>query len=723
MSFDSRKDPDWKIKVNIAKTVAEQSQPSLMKLYQAYSEEFGTQPPEELVKYFNSMIESEPVQQTNSGNDIEAFIAEATAESLSILKFRQAYENRFREKPSVECIERYIEGLGTPDSSIAMGPVNLAHVVIDQLSADKKMTVLEFRKAFKEKLGKQPSADHVQLFIDRLSAESSESNQPAAVTESKTKVAGKRQGEVGKFKPYAVKDFLTDPSIFDGITRSGVVFTDVNGNIVECNRVAEEILAVSRAELIGKSNILSFLDGRDLEVYCSQLSLEIHSDKDGFDAFVAKVDTAKPFTREWRCFSKQRANFSAEITVSRFPDEGSQQGYLLEICDRTEHNEMRRQIQTLLEKRQAQRIERENLIAAIGRKVLDPVTSIKGFSELLSEKSNEKLKRYFDLISGSADAIVHIIGDYLISHNVTEGDFELEISPFSLQALATDAVRYHSRWLGAKDVIIELVENDKLPPYFLGDGVAIRHVLTAILSHAIELPGDHHIQVRPNYKELEGGKIQIYFDVVSRGSEVSPDFLDEVFSSAENLTADESLSHVLTELGLGICRQLARMMSGDIEVKIATENTVCYRFTATVSQEAELTAKATQPIRILVGENDPAVYRLLNKILTDEGCQVTWAKSGQQVVDLYLNAPSEYDLIYMDIGMPEKNGMLATKEIRSAGHSTIPIIALTACNVPGDSERFQLSGMSGYVIKPFTKPILLNSLKKWQTTSTATQTV
>lgn len=701
----NRKDPDWKIKVDIAKTVAEQPQPSLMKFYQAFSEEFGTQPPEELIDYFNELLGEAEKGEISDEDEREAFIREASEQSLSVLKFRQAYSSRFQEKPSTECIERYIEGLSGPDPSANLGPVNLAKVVIDQLGSSKKMTVLEFRKAFKQKLGKLPSAEHVQLFIDRLSQEASLTEDAESV--EKTTPTRPVVASVG---PPSSAGF----SVLDGITNSAILLSDTHGTIIECNRAAESLLEVDRVRLVNKSNILSLVNSKDLEIYFSQLSLEVASLTAGFDGLVAKVDSTAPFTKEWRFQTGGDRTLTAEMTITRYPATGPQQGYLFEICDRTEYNDMRRRIQDLLEQRQGQRIERENLIAAIGRKVLDPVTSIKGFSELLSEKSNQKLRRYFDLISGSADAIVHIIADYLISHNVIEGDFELEASPFCLQTLAADAVRYHARWLGTKDVIIELVENETLSALYLGDGVAIRHVLTAILSHAIDLPGGHHIQVQPSHKTVDGNRLQIILDVVSRGSGILPEQLQSVFSSSENLAADNSMSHVMTELSLGICKQLARMMGGDIELKAISDNTVCYRFTALVDEEVSHQDKKTQQMRILVGENDPAVYRLLNKILTDEGCQVTWAKSGQQVVDQFLGAPSDYDLILMDIGMPEKNGMIATKELRAAGHTSVPILALTACNVPGDSERFLMAGMSGYIIKPFNKQILINSLIKWQ---------
>lgn len=705
-------DPDWKIKLDIAKSVAGQNQPSLMKFYQAYGEEFGTRPPEKLIDYFKSLLkQAEPVDRSEVKDLKKTFIEDAINQSFSVLKFRQAYLDKFNEVPSAESVELFIKGLGRRDTSQKIGPVNPALVLINQLSKNKSMTILEFRQLYKQRLGKLPTAEHLQLFLDRLSKEPS----PAISPQPSTAESAVPQRQASEKKEAVTPLGGVSATVYDGIINSAILTTDGNGTITLCNKAAETLFTFSRAEVINRKNILSLLDPKDLEVYYSQLSLEVTQLSDGFEAFIGKVNGAAPLTKEWRFISEKGRKFVAELTMSRLPREAKSQGsYLFEIFDLTEQQDTRRKMHEMLEEKEAQSIERENLLMAISRKVLDPVTSIKGFSELLNEEVDPKLRRYLDIISGNADTITRILTDYVVLHTIREGDFELETAPFNPMTLMDEAIRYNTCWLGSKNVEFVSLEYDQALPLFLGDRAAIQHILTATVGHAVDLPGVKKIEVSVRHKDREDGRSELCFDLGTEGGSISSEELEAVFSSSENLLAGNNINPSIPVLSLAVCKQLARMMRGNLEIRIVSEKQVFYRVTAVVGVEEKHGAQDAGIMRILVAENDPAIYHLLNEILTEQGHQVTWARSGQQVIDYYLHSPGDFDLILMDVGMPEKGGVVATKEIRSSGHTAVPIVALTACNSPGDSERFYSAGMSGYIEKPFTKEILVNSLVKWR---------
>lgn len=707
----NRDDPDWTIKLKIAKSVAKQSQPSLMKFYQAYGEEFGTRPPQKLIDYFTSLLPKSSPKKITSEQDVKkAFVQNAIKKSLSVLKFREAYLRKFKEKPPVELVEMFIQGLGSSDAVETTERVDPALRLIEKLKAKPQMTILEFRQLFKLRLGKLPSAEHVQLFLDRMSKDRSSVSAPeSAVVEEKP-----QQVETKKAPEKA--EAPVKKTIFDGITRSAIITSDKSGNITLCNSGAEKLLEFSRLDLVNKKTILSLIDPNDLEVYYSQLSLEVTDATDGFDALVGKVDNGGSLTREWRFITKSGNRVSVDLTISRLPEDyaASKDGFFFELYDLTEQHETRRKIHEMVEQKEAQSLERENLLMAISRKVLDPVTSIKGFSELLREDVEPELYDYVDIISGNADTITRIITDYIVSHTIREGDFELETSPFSPGALLDEAIRYNKCWLGSRDIEFELLETEHEMPLFLGDRSAIQHILIATVGHAVELPGVHKIEVRVRYKEKGDARSQLIFDLATHGGTISAEELDSAFSSSENLLAGKNINYSIPVLSMAICKQLTRMMGGDIEITAVSEKQVFYRVSAIVGIEEQHSVTDARKMRILVAENDTAIYHLLDKILTEYGHKLTWVKSGEQVISSYLSSPEHFDLILMDVGMPEKGGVMATKEIRTAGHTKVPIVALTACNSPGDSERFLLAGMSGYIEKPFTKEILLNSLIKWQ---------
>ena len=129
---------------------------------------------------------------------------------------------------------------------------------------------------------------------------------------------------------------------------------------------------------------------------------------------------------------------------------------------------------------------------------------------------------------------------------------------------------------------------------------------------------------------------------------------------------------------------------------------------ATTSTDA-----ASRTARVLLAEDNPVNRRLAETLLTRAGCTVTTATTGRQAVDLFVGSPEGFDLILMDVQMPEMDGLAATAELRALGCTTVPIVAMTAGALQGDRERCLAAGMNDYLAKPVRRENLLAVLDTW----------
>jgi len=133
----------------------------------------------------------------------------------------------------------------------------------------------------------------------------------------------------------------------------------------------------------------------------------------------------------------------------------------------------------------------------------------------------------------------------------------------------------------------------------------------------------------------------------------------------------------------------------------------------TIVTQHSMREEAKHSARILLAEDNPVNQKLAKMVLTKAGYQVEVASNGQEAVEKYAKAPEAFDLIFMDIQMPQMDGMKATKAIREKGFDTIPIVAMTANAMKGDREKCLEAGMDDYITKPIKREFVFEMLEKW----------
>jgi CheY-like chemotaxis protein len=251
-----------------------------------------------------------------------------------------------------------------------------------------------------------------------------------------------------------------------------------------------------------------------------------------------------------------------------------------------------------------------------------------------------------------------------------------------------------------------------VPECLIGDPARVQQIGVNLLSNAIKFTDFGTIKLLVAAAPMEDNRVELLLTVTDSGKGISPENMEQIFNPfvQENLTTTRKFGG--TGLGLTISRHLAEMMGGSVlvESKVGHGSSFTCSVICGVSEKKfpvrlapEAVAASIQPLKVLVAEDSVVNRKMMEAILRMEGHRATFAGNGYEAVAAWQN--DSFDIILMDIQMPEMDGVTATKRIRDAEAATgahVPIIALTAYAMAGDRERFLSSGMDAYLAKPIT---------------------
>ncbi|MBV9267932.1 MAG: response regulator [Acidobacteriaceae bacterium] len=359
-----------------------------------------------------------------------------------------------------------------------------------------------------------------------------------------------------------------------------------------------------------------------------------------------------------------------------------------------------------------------------------PMNGVIGMSNLaLQTCNNPEQREYLQLLSQSADHLLAILNDILDFSKIESGKLFLDEMSFDLVELVEKLQRTMEPLARQKGVALVANIDSGLPRQIVGDPTRLRQVLLNLLSNAIKFTPDGRIEIAVS-GSTQGR--QISFSVSDTGIGIPKEKQASIFESFVQADGGTSRKFGGTGLGLAISDRLVRAMGGVIELRSevgagstfsfsipvrngSTRREVISNSEATDSVEAgSARSNATRPgkgLKVLVAEDNPVNQRLTKAILEKAGHVVTLACDGREAVAAC--AKDRFELILMDVQMPEMDGLEATSAIRQAeqGRFHTPIIALTAHAMQGDKERCLRAGMDGYLTKPINAKHLLAELE------------
>jgi CheY-like chemotaxis protein len=366
---------------------------------------------------------------------------------------------------------------------------------------------------------------------------------------------------------------------------------------------------------------------------------------------------------------------------------------------------------------------KSEFLATMSHEVRTPMNGVLGMIGLLLDTPlGEEQRRFALTVRDSAEALLTIINDILDFSKLEAGRIAVEAIDFEVEEVTESALSLFGPRAAAKGLTLTVERDAGLPPHLRGDPGRVRQVLFNLVSNAIKFTHQGGIVIRVGQRPLDSGEVELRIEVADTGIGIAPELHPSLFGRFTQADSSTSRRYGGTGLGLAICRQLTSLMGGDIGFDSEPGRGSRFWFTARCAagaapQPAPEDGEASPPLlhgglKVLVAEDNQVNQLVIVAMLNRLGHQVDLAANGAEAIAAVERVP--YDLVLMDVQMPEMDGPTATRAIRRlpGPASRVPIIALTANAMAGHREEYLAAGMNDYVSKPIKMRDLLAAMAR-----------
>tara|TARA_R110002167_G_scaffold341691_2_gene550172 strand:+ start:4060 stop:6843 length:2784 start_codon:yes stop_codon:yes gene_type:complete len=361
---------------------------------------------------------------------------------------------------------------------------------------------------------------------------------------------------------------------------------------------------------------------------------------------------------------------------------------------------------------------KQQFLSNMSHEIRTPMNAIIGFTKvMLKTDVTAKQKEYLRAIKISGDALIVLINDILDLAKVNSGKMVFEQTPFKMSSSISAMLHLFEPKILEKNLKLVKIYDEKIPEVLLGDSARLHQIILNLVSNAVKFTTKGKIIVSIKLVEDNEKEVTIKFSVSDTGIGIPDSKIETIFENFQQATNGTSRLYGGTGLGLAIVKQLVEPQGGRILVTSKIDEGSTFSFTLPFQKtnevahvELELTEAENDVsnIKILVVEDIPLNQLLMRTLLDDFGFECDIADNGRMAIDRMQT--TTYDLILMDLQMPEMNGFEATDYIRNTMNSSIPIIALTADVTTVDLAKCKAIGMNDYIAKPADEQILYSKM-------------
>jgi signal transduction histidine kinase/ActR/RegA family two-component response regulator len=345
-------------------------------------------------------------------------------------------------------------------------------------------------------------------------------------------------------------------------------------------------------------------------------------------------------------------------------------------------------------------------LTSMTREIRTPMNAIIGFTDLaLKNELSVELREYLDTVRTSADWLMHIVNDVLEFSRIDAGRLQLEKTTFSLADCIRSTIRIVQPEAAAKALMVRYKIDGQIPNLVAGDPTRLRQILFHLLDNAVKFTTTGSVIVVATLDSKSSDALLVRISVADTGIGIPLQQQKQLFEPFRPKDVTDRSSPGIG-LGIAIARKLVDLMGGTMEFTSQIGAGTTFQFTAWFEKvqrtpESTHTGRAeAKPISILVAEDNAINRRLITKVLESAGHRVVSVANGKEAVNTF--ATEIFDLILMDMEMPDMDGLEATRTIRQhePPDSHIAIYALTAHTSTADRERCFGAGMDGFISKP-----------------------
>jgi PAS domain S-box-containing protein len=363
-------------------------------------------------------------------------------------------------------------------------------------------------------------------------------------------------------------------------------------------------------------------------------------------------------------------------------------------------------------------ITKQQFLSNMSHEIRTPMNSIIGFTKVvLKTDLTIKQREYLTSIKMSGDALIVLINDILDLAKVEAGKMTFEKIPFQLMGSISAMLHLFETKILEKNLTLVTKFDKNIPRVLVGDPVRLNQIILNLVSNAVKFTPSGEIIVEVHLLNEDEDKVTIEFAVTDTGIGIAADKIENIFENFQQASSGTSRLYGGTGLGLAIVKQLLEPQGGSISVKSEINKGSTFSFNlsfqktnAEVESDTEIVEldHEIKNIKVLVVEDITLNQLLMKTLLDDFGFERDIASNGKIAIEK-LKVKS-YDIILMDLQMPEMNGFEATEYIRKTLKLTIPIIALTADVTTVDLAKCKSAGMNDYIAKPIDERLLYRKI-------------
>lgn len=491
-------------------------------------------------------------------------------------------------------------------------------------------------------------------------------------------------------------------------TNNGVSICDSDGNVTWINEGLENILGFKNHEVVGK-RLVDLIKGEDTDLELLEIVRE-------------KAGRFEPFNIEHKVYKKNGDETWLSIANTPIYNSATNQHKQIEIInDITQRKQA--EIHLLASREETLQLSKakESFVSVMSHEIRTPLNAVIGLANILNDE--EKLpsqEESINLLKFSADNLLNLINDILDFNKIEVGKMELENKRLNIRSLLKDIVASMHFRMKESPIILSYHVNDKVPELVRGDKTRVYQILINLINNAVKFTEQGTVKVMVDLEAQKDSKLLLNFKVKDTGIGIQKDKLEAIFEPFTQAESNTSRKYGGSGLGLSITKKLINLFGGEITVEselgVGTEfsfNLKFNRFEGPLDM-VENSQKITLTGRVLVVDDNEINTLLAQRVLTKFGLDVVTTNSGIKAIEL-LKA-KDFDLVLMDVHMPDLDGYQTTKRLRAENdqyYKNLPIIALTASVLEDNLEEIEKSGMTDFQLKPFKPEELAKKIAKY----------